>query len=89
MSGVAAAVLPITGFGLVHLRGPDQMDGTAMALSLGGASAGNSVVGGAGRPFWSPPPALQSTAQVDQSCELGAEGVTLPRASRVSLPRWL
>jgi len=78
MSGVAAAVLPITGFGLVHLRGPDQMDGTAMALSLGGASAGNSVVGGSGSPIWSPPPALQSTAQVDQSCELGAEGVTLP-----------
>ena len=40
ISGVAAALLPIAGFGVVHLRGPDQMDGAAMALSLGGASGG-------------------------------------------------
>ena len=50
ISGVAAALLPIAGFGVVHLRGPDQMDGAAMALSLGGVSGGNSVVGGSGRP---------------------------------------
>ncbi len=80
---MAAALLPIAGFGVLHLRGPDQMDGAAMALSLGGASGGNSVVGGSGSTIWSPPPALRSTAWVDQSCELAAEGVVVPARGAV------
>ena len=31
-----------------------------------------------GSTAWSPPPNLQSTAWVDKSCELGAEGVAVP-----------
>ena len=79
ISGMAAALLPIAGFGLFHLRGAEQMDGAAMAVSLGGVSGGTSAVGGSG----SPPPALRSTAWVDQSCELAAEGVGVPARGAV------
>jgi hypothetical protein len=81
MSGVAAALLPIAGFGALHLHAPDQMDGAAMALSLGGVSGGDTAVGSSA--IWSPPPALLSTAWVDPSCELAADGVVDPARGAV------
>ncbi|HVK36309.1 MAG TPA: protein kinase [Microlunatus sp.] len=83
MSGVAAALLPLAGFGAFHLHGPDQMEGAAMALSLGGVPSGNSAAGRSGSTIWSPPPALLPTAWVDQSCELAAEGVVVPARGAV------
>ncbi|HEY5785811.1 MAG TPA: serine/threonine-protein kinase [Microlunatus sp.] len=80
ISGVAAALLPVAGFGVVHLRGAEPMDGAAMALSLGGVSEGTSAAGGSGSAAGSPILALRSTAStgIDQSCELSAKGVTVP-----------
>ena len=85
MSGVAAALLPLAGFSVFHLRGPDQMEGAAMALSLGGVPGGSSVAGGSGSTIWSPPPLL-STAWVDQSCELAADAVVVPARGTVEVP---
>ena len=36
VSAVAAALLPVAGFGLLHLRGPGEMGGASAALALGG-----------------------------------------------------
>ncbi len=83
MSGVAAALLPLAGFGAFHLQGPDRLDAAAMALSLGGVSGGSAAAGGSGSDIWSPPPALRSTAWVDQSCELAADGEVLPASGAV------
>ena len=36
VSAVAAALLPVAGFGLLHLRGPGEVGGASAALALGG-----------------------------------------------------
>ena len=36
VSAVAAALLPVAGFGLLHLRGPGEVSGASAALALGG-----------------------------------------------------
>ena len=38
VSAVAAAVLPVAGFGLLHVRGPGDVGGASAALGLGGAA---------------------------------------------------